>query len=201
MNGISVPMAAADFIPVVLFFITAIILQRDLYHKMSKRSFALLAAGSIMVFIGGTYKALWKLLYALNVCDFQAMNNAFFPMQGPGFLMFCTGLMGNIGKQNDKTALALVPAVYTSNVIFIIMQTIGLSGAQTVLTLMALKMRKKSAALCFIISFVFMLGMGYLGSRFDSSSTMNWIAQLTNIVSEGALLAGVMILHEAGLDK
>ena len=46
-----------------------------------------------------------------------------------------------------------------------------------------------------------MLGMGYLGSRFDSSSKMNWIAQLTNIVSQGALLLGVIILHKAGLDK
>ena len=35
----------------------------------------------------------------------------------------------------------------------------------------------------------------------DSSSKMNWIAQLTNIVSQGALLLGVLILHKAGLDK
>ena len=78
MNGISVPMAIVDFIPVLLFFITAVILQRDLYYKMSKGAFALLAAGSIMVLIGGIYKAGWKLLYALEICDFQTINNAMF---------------------------------------------------------------------------------------------------------------------------
>lgn len=201
MNGISVPMAVIDFIPIILFLITAVILQRDLYDRMSKGAFALLAAGSIMVFVGGTYKALWKLLYALNICDFAALNNAMFPMQGPGFMLVFISLLRSNGKKRNAEALAVAPAVYTSNLIFIIMQTVGLAGVQAVLAVKALKMQKKNAALCFLVSFIFMLGMGYLGSRFDSSSKMNWIAQCTNIVSQGALLAGTMILHKAGSGK
>ena len=81
------------------------------------------------------------------------------------------------------------------------MQVIGLGGAQMVLMVKALKLKKKNAAILFIVSFIFMLGMGYLGSKFDSSSKMNWIAQVTNIISEAALLAGVVILNKAGLDK
>lgn len=200
MNGISVPMAVVDFIPVVLFFITAIILQRDLYNKTSKGAFALLAAGSIMVFLGGGFKATWKLLYALNICDFEALNKAMFPMQGSGFLLFFVGLLRAKDRRQDAAVLA-VPAVYTSNLIFIIMQTVGLAGSQAVLAIKAARMKKGNAVICFAISFIFMLAMGYLGSRFDSSSRMNWIAQLTNIVSQGALLSGVIILHKAGLDK
>ena len=199
MNSISVPRAIIDFIPVLLFFITAIILQRDLYYKMSKGAFALLAAGSIMVLIGGIYKAGWKILYALEICDYQAINTAFFPMQGPGFLLFFLGLLFSGNKRKDTAAVAVVP--YTSNLPFIIMQVIGLGGAQMVLMVKALKLKKKNAAILFIVSFIFMLGMGYLGSKFDSSSKMNWIAQVTNIISEAALLAGVVILHKAGLDK
>ena len=201
MNGITVPMAIIDFIPVLLFFITAVILQRDLYNKMSKGAFALLAAGSIMVFLGGTFKASWKLLYALEICDFQALNMAFFPMQGPGFLLVFLGLLRSNKKRSGATALAAVPAVYTSNLIFIVMQTVGLAGTQAVLAIKAAKLKKGTAVICFGISFIFMLGMGYLGSRFDSSGKMNWIAQLTNIISQGALLTGVIILHNAGLDK
>ena len=200
MNGISVPMAVVDFIPVIMFFIAAVILQRDLYSKMSKGAFALLAAGSIMVFLGGSFKALWKLLYALNICDFDALNKAFFPMQGCGFLLFFLGLLRVKNRRQDAAVLA-VPAVYTSNLIFIVMQTVGLAGSQAVLAIKAAKMKKGNAVICFAVSFIFMLGMGYLGSRFDSSSKMNWIAQLTNIVSQGALLLGVIILHKAGLDK
>ena len=111
-------MAIVDFIPVVLFFISAVILQRDLYNKMSKGSFALLAAGSIMVLLAGFYKAAWKALYALGVCDFAALNTSFFPMQAPGFLLVFLGLlsMGN----GTKTYAVAAPAVYSSNLIFII---------------------------------------------------------------------------------
>ena len=58
MNGITVTMALVDLIPVVLFFAAAVILQRDLYEKMVKGAFALLATGSVMVLLAGVFKAL-----------------------------------------------------------------------------------------------------------------------------------------------
>ena len=61
MNGITVTMALVDLIPVVLFFAAAVILQRDLYEKMVKGAFALLATGSVMVLLAGVFKALWKI--------------------------------------------------------------------------------------------------------------------------------------------
>ena len=194
MDSISVPMAIIDLIPVALFFATAVILQKDLYNKVGKVAFALLTTGSVMVLIGGIYKAGWKVLYALNICDYQIINNAFFPIQGPGFMLFFIGLLLCHRKKPNVSALAVVP--YTSNLPFIIMQVVGLGGAQLLLAIRAIKAKKKAAAALFIISFIFMLGMGYLGSKFDSSSKMNWIAQVTNIISEGALLSGVLLIHE-----
>ncbi|MER2027201.1 MAG: hypothetical protein ABS874_08205, partial [Lachnospiraceae bacterium] len=66
----SVSMAIVDFIPVILFLIAAVLIQRGLYEQMSKGAFALLSAGTIMVFCAGFMKALWKLLYAMSLCDF-----------------------------------------------------------------------------------------------------------------------------------
>lgn len=200
MNGISVPMAIVDFIPVVLFFISAVILQRDLYNKMSKGAFALLAAGSIMVLIGGIYKASWKILYALNICDFVVLDTSMFPMQAPGFMLVFLSLI-TLGNKSNKALAVAAPAAYTSNLIFIIFQVLGLGGTQFILSTKAHKMKKPVAIICFVISFIFMLGMGYLGSKFDDSSSMHWTAQLTNIISQGALLIGVMIMHKAGLAK
>lgn len=88
MNGITVAMALVDFIPVLLFFAAAVLLQRDLYNKMVKGAYALLATGSTMVLIGGIFKALWKILYALGICDYQALDAAFFPLQGPDFCWY-----------------------------------------------------------------------------------------------------------------
>ena len=47
MKDYSVSMALVDFIPVILFAVAAVMLQRDLYFKMSKGAFALFAAGTI----------------------------------------------------------------------------------------------------------------------------------------------------------
>lgn len=200
MNGITVSMAIVDFIPVVLFFLAAIILQRDLYSKLSKGAFALLASGSIMVFTGGFYKALWKFLYALNICDFVALDQAFFPLQGPGFVFVFLALTRLFKKKNNSgSALAVVPVAYTSNLVFIILQVVGCAGIQFSMARLAGKMKKRLAVVMFILSFVFIMGMGYLGAKFDDSSSMHWIAQLTNILGQGCFFCGVFILHKAGL--
>lgn len=57
-------------------------------------------------------------------------------------------------------------------------------------------MRKNPAVVLFVESFVFMLEMGGISSQcIDESSSMHWMAQSINIVSQRALLGGVMILH------
>ena len=60
MKEFSVPMALVDFIPVLLFAVAAIMLQRDLYNKMSKGAFALFATGTIDIIFAGFLKALGK---------------------------------------------------------------------------------------------------------------------------------------------
>ena len=124
-------MAIVDFTPVLLFFLAAVVLQRDLYNKMVKGAFALLAAGSIMVFTGGLYKAVWKLLYALNICNFEALDIAMFPLQAPGFLLVFLGLTSLKKKDfGAPTALAVAPVLYQSNLVFIVMQVVSFGGIQ-----------------------------------------------------------------------
>ena len=199
MNGITVTMAIVDFIPVVLFFIAAVLLQSDLYTKLSKTKYTLLSAGSLMIFIGGALKATWKILYALNICDYQALDISFFPFQGIGFLLVFLSLTGICSKKFNK--LYSVVPVFTSNMPFVILQVIGCAGTQFMLMGKSLQMKKKSAFVMYIIAFIFMLGMGYLSAKFDDSSSMHWLAQCTNIISQGAFLAGTSILHKAGLGK
>lgn len=201
MNELSVPMAIVDFIPVAFFFAAAVLLQRDLYNKMVKGAYALLAAGSIMVFIGGLFKAGWKILYALRICDYPLLENSFFPLQGPGFMLVFLSLAGMFTPFNrEKTTLysAAVP-VYTSSLPFVILQTIGCAGLQWVLFAVSVQMKRRAAAALFVLSFLFMLGMGYLSAAFDDSARMHWLAQGVNIISQGALLWGTVLLHRAGL--
>lgn len=200
MNGITVFMALVDSIPVILYFIATVILQRDLYNKLSKVRFALLSAGSIMVLLGGIYKVTWKLLYALGVCDYRLLSDVMFPMQAPGFFLVFAALLGGIKKsENTYATYAVAPVLYTSKIFFIIINTIGSIGSAAILAIESLKRKNKNGAILFGCSILFVLVMGGLGSKFDDSSAMNWVSQIINIVTQGSFLAGVIALHSSGL--
>ena len=197
----SVPMALIDFIPVLLFGAAAVLLQRDLYSKMVKGAYALFAAGTIDVFMAGFLKALYKLLYALGVCDFQPLTQMFFPVQALGFLMAGCGALyigTRKGKQEKVLAAAALP-VYKGTMIFVGLMVAGLGMMYFGLVRVARKLKKPLAVVLLIVSFICILGMGYLSTRDFTQAYMNWAAQLVNIIGQGSLFAAALILHRAGL--
>ena len=204
-GGITVTMALVDCVPVALFMAAAVILQRDLYDQLPKGAYSLVAAGSIMAFLGGFMKALWKILYATGVCDYVLLDHALFTLQGPGFLLFFLGLTGLFwkGEKNASSALAAgaAPASTTTSIPFIVMQVVGLGGAQVLLAVAGARRGARLAPVAFAFAFVFMLGMGYLGAKFDDSSSMHWVAQLTNTLSMACFLWGTLVLHAADQKK
>ena len=125
----SVPMALADFVPVVLFLIGAILLQRELYPRLGKGQFALFAAGTINVFCAGALKAVYKLLYALGVCDFTKLNEVFFPVQSIGFLLAGLAMAAFLfykPKKMTVCGIAAAPAVYSGTALFVSLMVAGL---------------------------------------------------------------------------
>lgn len=203
MNQFSVPMALADFLPVILFAVSAIMLQRDLYHKMSKGAFALFAAGTINIIAAGALKALYKLLYAAGVCDFERLNAMFFPVQSLGFLLAGAGIVAMLcHRQGKNTACAVAaPAVYGGTFLFVGLMVLGLAGMMAGLGTIAVRMKQKGAAVLFGVAFLCCLSMGYLSSRDFTLAAMNWMAEGVNAVGQGALLWGVIMLHNAGLAR
>ena len=195
---VSVPMGLVDFIPVIFFGIAAVLLQRDLYNKMPKYAFACFAAGTINIFTAGFLKALWKLLYAAGICDFQVLNTLFLPTQSLGFLLAGLGIVIMTCRQK-KATLAAAPPVFIGTFLFIGMMVLGLGAICICLSVLAVRLRKKGAVLLFVLSFVCSLAMGYLASRDSGSAAINWIEQGVNCVGQGLMLAGVLILHRAGL--
>lgn len=200
MNDFSVSMALVDYIPVIFFAIAAVILQRDLYNKMSKGAFALFAAGTINVTCAGALKATWKLLYALGVCDFEALNAMFFPVQSIGFLLAGIGILAMLThKQSKSAALAVDPPVFSGTFVFVGLMVAGLGIMDTVLCILAGKLKKPALIAIFVISFVCSLCMGYLSSQDFAEASMNWIAEGVNVIGQGTLLLGVCLLHKYGL--
>ena len=127
MKEFSVLMALADFLPVALFAAASVILQRELHAKMSKGAFALFAAGTIDVIFAGAFKALYKLLYALRLCDFEKLNAVFFPMQSVGFLLAGIGILALLTHRQSGSALAAAaPPAFSGTFLFVGAMVLGL---------------------------------------------------------------------------
>ena len=198
MYDFSVEMALVDYIPVLLFAAAAMILVYDLYNKMSAAAFALFAAGVIDVTIAGALKATWKLLYAADICDFAALNAMFFPVQSIGFLLAGLGIVLMMTKKK-QVMLSIAPPVFSGSVIFIMMMVLGLGSICTVLSMIAVKMKKKGAAVLFVLSFLCSMGMGAMSGQDATQAWVNWTEQGINCVGQGLLMWGVLTLHKAGL--
>jgi hypothetical protein len=192
-------MALMDFVPVVFFGITAALLLRDLYNKMFKGAYALLAAGSVNVFMAGFFKALWKLLYAANICDFVALEEMFMPVNSLGLLFVGLSIVGMLCRKKKSVMLSAAPPVIASSIPFIMMMVLGLGGLCAGLSVLSAKMKKGKVKILFILSFVCAMAMGFMSSQDVTLAWVNWVEQSINIISQGCLLAGVIILHRAGL--
>ena len=199
MHDFSVAMGLMDFVPVAFFAVTAVILLRDLYNKMFKGAYALLAAGCVNVFTAGFCKATWKLLYAAGICDFVALEEMFMPVNSLGLLFVGLSLIGMLCWKRKGALLSVAPVPFTSSMPFIMMMVVGLGGLCAGLSILSAKMKKAPVMILFILSFVCAMAMGYMSSQDSTQSWVNWAEQSINTVSQASLMLGVIILHKAGL--
>ena len=195
----TVLMGLVDFIPVILFAVSMVLMQRDLYNKMPKYSFACFAAGTINILIAGLLKALWKTLYAAGLCDFQVLNTMFLPTQSLGFLLAGLGIILMLTNRKKAALAVAAPPVFSGSMVFIAMMVLGLGAICACLGILAAKLKKKGLIVVFVLCFIVYMGMGYLGSRGDNSAAANWIEQGVNTLGMVLLLWGTLGLHRAGL--
>ncbi len=195
----TVPMAIADFIPVVFFAVAAVILQRDLYERMTKGAFALFCAGTIDVICAGALKALYKLLYACGICDFEKLSAMFFPVQSIGFILAGLGIISLLIRKKKARLAAVAPPAVSGTFLFVGLMVFGLGMMDGTLCWLSKKLGKKKLIPVFLVSFFLCLCMGYLSTKDFAQAYMNWIAEAVNIAGQGLLLFGVLALHRAGL--
>ena len=193
----TIELALVDYIPVIFFAIGAVVLMKDLRGKMSLFNFIISALGMSAVTIAGATKATWKLLYAAKIGDFVIMNKMFLPTQSIGFLLAGVGiLMMLCFKKQGGTKLHSI-----SPFAFIGMMVAGLGILDTVLCIIAAKLKKPGIIAIFVFSFVCSLCMGYLSSQDFTEAIWNWIGEGVNVFGQGSFLLGVIALHKNGLKE
>ena len=191
----TVPMALTDYIPVILFGISAVILMGDLKNKMTKAVFVTLVIGACVAFLAGFLKASYKLLITIGAGNFQILNDSFLPLQSSGLLLTGLALVLMLFVRKKSAALAMAPLTMG----FISMMVLGLGGMCASLSVLAVKMKRRRLIPVFILCFFCYMGMGYLASKKDGSAASNWIEQGVNTLGQILLLCGVGSLHKAGL--
>ena len=100
---------------------------------------------------------------------------------------------------NGIVALSVAPPLWKGTFLFVGLMVAGLGCMDAGLIILANRVKKRSAIVFFVVSFICSMAMGYLSSRDFAQASMNWIAEGINIVGQGCLLAGVWMLHKAGL--
>ena len=96
-------------------------------------------------------------------------------------------------------AFSVAPALYSGTFLFVGLMVAGLGCMDAGLCILSKKLKQPKAIILFVFSFFASLCMGYLSSRDFAQASMNWIAEGVNVVGQGLLLLGVLMLHNAGL--
>jgi hypothetical protein len=198
MNG-SYPLALAlfDFAPVAFFLIGAIFLVRIAIRMCGPRCGGLAIVGSLLIFMGGFLKAIWKLLFTIGMGDFQFLSESQFPLVAPGFLvlLIVVIMMARKEKVDERSSAVLIIAISTWKIPLLIIMTLASMGVQGILTFLAFRHKAKLAAVGFIVAFLSLVSMGALASG-EQSLTVQWTAQSVNAVGQLGFMIGSIVLFK-----
>lgn len=213
----SLIMGIVDLIPVILFALAGCIIIKELFSKLKKPFAVMVCSGVTLSLTAGIFKATWKILLSLNVCDFYPFDVMFMPTQSLGFILMGVGLLSLLFEKKQKgeitasaVALPLILMMFLSepvkqengSIIFIAMLVIGELMIATSLSYLAIKNKKWLCLVLFIVSCVALIMMGAMKPLSTKLSmdvtTANWVEESINIVAQGTLVVGTYLMSKKG---
>ncbi len=99
----SIALALVDFIPTIFFPIGAYFFQKFFKKQNDVKSQILWIIGGLLVFIGGFFKAIWKLNMAITQINILFLSDSLFVFQSIGFTCLFIGTLLFIRSQSKKT--------------------------------------------------------------------------------------------------
>ena len=213
----SLLMGIVDLIPVVLFALSGSILIRVLFNVLKKPFAVMLSSGVTLSLTAGVFKATWKILLSLNICDFYPFDVMFMPTQSLGFVLMGVGLLSLLFvKEKDKLTksnvivwpmmflfAASTPATLVDgNIAFIILLVIGEIMIATSLCYLSVRNKHWLCLALFIVSFMCLMVMGAMKPISTKTgmdvTTSNWIEEGVNILAQTSLFVGCLLLNKKG---
>ncbi|MCF2531542.1 hypothetical protein [Yinghuangia soli] len=199
-------LALEDFVPVAL---TGTGLALLVGHLARVRSGAaarrwLPGAGAALVVLGGSAKAVWKLIVAADGPDLVWLESLLFPCLGTGF-----ALVGLALYEMRRESAGVPPARYTPWAVFglcvlaitaaalvratwpVLLLTVAASTATAVMLVLRAKRDGDTTAACLFAGWLAgMLILGPLAGRADQTVALQWVEQLCNTATQGLFALG-----------
>lgn len=213
----SLIMGIVDLIPVILFTLAGCIIIKELFNKLRKPFAVMLCSGVTLSLTAGLFKAIWKILLSLYICDFYPFDVMFMPTQSLGFILMGVGLLSLLFMKKEKQettvnvitlplvilAILATPARQENgSIVFIAFLVIGELLIATSLSYLAIKNKKWLCLVLFIISCIALIVMGAmkpLSTKLNMDvTTTNWVEESINIVAQSTLLVGSYLLSKVG---
>ncbi len=212
----SLIMGLVDLIPVILFGVAGSFIIKELFSKLKKPFAVMMCSGVTLSLTAGVFKAIWKILLSLGVCDLYPFDAMFMPTQSLGFVLMGVGLLSIMWTLKDKKAavsnVIALPVIFlffidpvkqeSGSIVFIILLVVGELMIATSLCYLSVRNKKWLALVLFVISCIALITMGAmkpLSTKLNMTETVaNWVEESINIVAQGTLLGGVLILNKKG---
>lgn len=188
-------LALLDFVPVAFFAVGAFFLVRLAGRMCGAWCSNLGIAGSLLIFLGGFFKAIWKMLYTVGAGDFHLLSESQFVLVAPGFLALLLVVISMARTQRLKYSKALpLMAIAPWKIPFLAVMTLTSMGVQGILTHISFRRNAKLAASGFIIAFLCLVGLGAMASG-EQTVARQWIEQSVNTIGQLGFMVGSILLY------
>ena len=182
-----------DFVPNLAFLVGAYYLVRWVWLTGSRLTVVAMLAGSSLVLLGGTSKALWKLLYTIGTGDFWLLGELQFMLLAPGFLAMLMSVVLVLRQERERWKAGLV-AIAAWKIPLLATMTLSSLGLQGILSYIAFRRKARLAAAMYMVAILCMLSMAGLAGG-DQSVARQWVEEGINSLGQTAFALGSYLLH------
>ena len=147
--------------------------------------------------IGFTMMAMGIITYICKDAKKALIIRSVFATVVFGIFVFLMCAFTGSAKESADAVFESGALVYESHMPFLLCTFIGFMAVQVLLIIVAFKRKAKIYSLAFVFSMIFMIAEAIVGSMFNGTSGMHWLAQIINILAESGLLLGAYGIYKS----
>ncbi|MBN1261509.1 MAG: hypothetical protein JXB35_12595 [Anaerolineae bacterium] len=185
-----------DFVPNLAFLAGAYFLVKTALLVRGRSCARMVMAGGLLVFLGGTLKAIWKLLYTTGVGDVRICSEAQFALLAPGFLALLVSVVLLTRRKADAAGGVPLLAMAPWKIPLLIVMTLSSIGAYGILATLAFRRRERLAGALFIVAVLCLFAMSGMAGG-EQTITSQWIEESINSLGQIAFAVGSFTLYRS----